>query len=56
MDVAAPRAGAFMKGRTNGTNSRWTAPGSSAPKDVRTRPGCSALAVTAVPSSLRASS
>ena len=54
--MAAPRAGAFMNGRMNGVNSRWTPRGSSAPKEVRTTPGCSALAVTAVPWSLGASS
>ena len=37
-------------------NSRWPAAGSSAPKDVRTRPGCTALAVTAVSDSFLASS
>jgi hypothetical protein len=54
--VAAPRAGDFMKGRMKGMNLRWTMPESPAPKDLRTTPGCSALAVTQVPWSLRASS
>ena len=49
MDVAAPSAGVFMGGRMNGTSYLWTPPGSSAPKDVRTTPGCSALAVTPLP-------
>jgi hypothetical protein len=45
-----------MKGRMTGVNSRWALLGSSAPKDVRTMPGCSALAVTKVACSVRASS
>ena len=45
-----------MKGRKNGMNNRWTRPGSSAPNEVRTTPGCSALAVTEVSCSLLASS
>jgi hypothetical protein len=32
-----------------GTHYLWTPPGSSAPKDVRTTPGCSAVAVTPLP-------
>ena len=55
MDVAAPWAGVFTNGRVNGTNSRWTTPGSPAPKGVLTTAGCSALAVTEVACSLLAS-
>ena len=54
--MAAPRAGDFMKGRRTGTSSFWILGGSSAPKDVLTTPGCSALAVTEVSLSLLASS
>ena len=39
-------AGDFMNGRRNGTSTRCTPAGSSAPKAVLTTPGCSALAVT----------
>lgn len=53
--VSAPRSGDSMNGRaivmpslSNGLDSR--------PKPVRTTPGCAQLAVTPVPSSLRASS
>jgi hypothetical protein len=45
-----------MNDRMKGTNRRWTPAGSSAPNDVRTTPGCSALAVTEVAGSLLASS
>lgn len=56
MDVSAPRAGLFMSGRTKGMKTRWTVAGSSAPNDVLTAPGCSAMAVTDVPRRRRASS
>ena len=51
-----PWAGACMNGRSNGTNRCWTPAGSSAPNDVRVRPGCRALAVTELAGNLRASS
>jgi hypothetical protein len=44
-----------MNGRISGTNIRSTRPGSSAPNEVRTTPGCSAWAVTRLSCSLRAS-
>ena len=54
--MVAPSAGDFMKRRANGRRSRWARAGSSAPKVVLTTPGCTALAVTAVPSSRLANS
>lgn len=48
IDVAAPLGVVLMNGRIIGANSRSTRPGSSAPNDVRTTPGCNALAVTEV--------
>ena len=53
--VAAPRRGERMNGRASVTAARmgsWA----SRPNRVRTSPGCAQLAVTALPSSLRASS
>jgi hypothetical protein len=44
IEVAAPRSALFMKGRRTGTSSRWVRPGSSAPKDVLTTPGCTTFA------------
>jgi hypothetical protein len=53
--VSAPRSGDSMNGRTSVMPSRISGP-ASRPKRVRTTPGCAQLAVTPVPSSLRASS
>ena len=41
-----PCSALFMNGRRTGTSSRCVRPGSSAPNDVLTTPGCTALAVT----------
>jgi len=46
----------FHEERRNGMNIFWTVAGSSAPNEVLTRPGWTALAVTGVPLSLLASS
>jgi hypothetical protein len=55
MGVRAPCSGDFQN-RMNGVMTRWIRPGSSAPKPLRTIPGCSTVAVTPVPRSRRASS